>query len=248
MVSLELVPRSIESLVKEAKQALSRYPELQYINIPDVIRLDIRSWEATEALLRAGIPTIPHIRAMDHRGDQLNFILKPLIELGLEKVVIISGDAPDFPDFKPSGETPITLTSSVKQAFPSLKVYGAVDPYRQNFKDEIAYVHKKIAAGMDGVFSQAFFDSRLLEIYLDQLEGITFFAGISPVNSEKSVKYWERINQVVFPKKFDISIEANAKLANEILSMVKAKGQHAYLMPILISSEKYLKSFWGERD
>lgn len=247
MISLELVPREAKQLVTEAQEAIAHFPQINFINVPDVLRLELRSWQAAELLLDEKIPVIPHIRAMDHSLAELLLILEPLIQKGLERIIIISGDAPpDSETYVPSGETPITLTQGIKKVYPDLLIYGALDPYRTNFKDELEYSHKKIHAGMDGLFSQPFFDQRLLGIYLDQLEGIPFFAGLAPVTSDKSIKYWERVNQVVFPEGFQTTLEANAALGLECLELTKSKSQHAYLMPIKISSQEYLSSLWGD--
>lgn len=247
MISLELVPRDLEELVAEAKAAMGQFNQLDYINVPDVLRLSIHSWEAAEALLKEDIPAIPHLRAMDHTLAEYIEIIQPLMDLGLQKLILISGDAPaDDADFQPSGETPITLTRGLKKAFPQLEVYGALDPYRTHFQDELAYAHAKIEAGMDGLFSQPFFDERLLGIYLDQLEGIPFYAGLSPVTTEKSIGYWERVNKVVFPAEFEATLDYNAQLGQRCLDLVAAHKQNAYLMPIRISAQEYLSALWGQ--
>jgi methylenetetrahydrofolate reductase (NADPH) len=95
-----------------------------------------------------------------------------------------------------------------------------------------------------GLFSQPFFDVRLLDIYLDQLKGIPFFAGLSPVTSDKSMSYWEDVNQVVFPENFKPTLSYNVKLSQDCLESAKVKNQNAYLMPIRIKAQEYLSALW----
>ena len=71
-ISVELVPRSPESVRTEMATVAERLGGVDTINIPDLLKFDLRSWEATEVAREAATRadgaayrTIPHIRAAD---------------------------------------------------------------------------------------------------------------------------------------------------------------------------------------
>jgi len=57
---------------------------------------------------------------------------------------------------------PVDWIRRLKREAPELRVYAAFDPYRAGMRAELEAVHAKLAAGADGLFSQPFFDLRLL--------------------------------------------------------------------------------------
>ena len=63
-VSLELVPRDEEALREELAVAKQYAGKVDLINIPDLLRLPMRSWEGA-AIAGESLPAVPHIRAMD---------------------------------------------------------------------------------------------------------------------------------------------------------------------------------------
>ena len=92
MLFIELVPRDLSTLCEDASWILSEYPEVKGINIPDVLRLSNRSHDAVASLLKQGIPALPHIRAIDRPIEETLALIDPLIDLGLDSVLLISGD------------------------------------------------------------------------------------------------------------------------------------------------------------
>jgi methylenetetrahydrofolate reductase (NADPH) len=65
--------------------------------------------------------------------------------------------------------------------------------------------------------------------------------GVSPVTTKRSQEYWETVNQVVFPKNFDFSMECNRDFAREALALVKSLEQNIYYMPIRVDLLEWLK-------
>ena len=51
----------MDQLQHDAHWALSTYPSISGINIPDILRLNNRSYDAVKPLAQQKITTIPHI-------------------------------------------------------------------------------------------------------------------------------------------------------------------------------------------
>ncbi len=238
---LELVPHSLEELITQAKELIQTIPELNGINIPDVLRLPIRSHDAAHALLKEGILAIPHIRCIDHTLEESVALIHSLIQTGLKAVLIVSGDKPLSPEAQTFDISPVLLIKTLKKTFPTLKVYAALDPYRQSFKQELAYCHAKILAGADGFFTQPFFDVSLATLFLDQLTQTEIFLGMSPVMSDKSLNYWKTKNMAIFPPQFQLDLDWNCQLGARLVQVAKSRGLSTYLMPITVSALAYAK-------
>jgi methylenetetrahydrofolate reductase (NADPH) len=102
-------------------------------------------------------------------------------------------------------------------------------------------VKDKLDAGVDGFFTQPFFDLRLLDIFMEQLEGLTIYWGICPVTSDKSKSYWESKNEAMFPKAFNLGYQNNVELGRSILKKAININANVYFMPIRTEPIQYLK-------
>ncbi|NQY74980.1 MAG: methylenetetrahydrofolate reductase [Candidatus Margulisbacteria bacterium] len=245
MKFVEMVPRDIDALKKDAAEILNLFPEVTGFNIPDVLRLENRSYDAVRSLLEIDIDAIPHIRCIDHPIPKTLDIITSLVDVGLTSVLLISGDIPS----SPSAEThPIKTTAvveAVKSKLPNLNVYSALDPYRNSIQKELQYCQDKTNAGADGFFTQPFFDARLASIYLEQLSKSTVFVGLSPVTSPQSYAYWETKNHVVFPDTFEPNLAHNIQLGKHILGATDEHKQHSYFMPIKTEPIPYLTGIFS---
>lgn len=239
-VALELVPRSLDGILSEAQENLAKFPWISSVNVPEIMSVPIKSFEATRKLLAHKICATPHFRMIDRNLFELMQILETLVGEGLERVLLIGGDTPDYPAFRSSGLSTILAIREVRRAFPKLKIYAGIDPYRQSFRKELDYAFHKREAGCDGFFTQPFFSVGMLELWLEQLPDAELWFGIAPVYSDKSRVYWERRNRVVFPPNFSYDVERNASLARKLLTTIAECGQRAYLMPVRVSPSAYL--------
>ncbi len=247
IVSLEAVPRSVEAL-SEAVNVAQDFPAVTVVNVPDMLRFPLRSWDACAALSQSLPDTafIPHIRAIDFSMDE-PFRLAPFFrEKRLTKILVISGDPPKdasahtvYPDTKT-----VPFIAKLKREMPELDIYAAFDPYRANIRFELDYLREKEDAGARGFMSQPFFDLRLLEIYAEYLEGRDVFWGISPVLSKSSRNYWETRNRAVFPKSFEPTMEWNTRFGRSVAAFCKERGFNLYLMPIKVDTATYLRGLF----
>ncbi|MDR1972818.1 MAG: methylenetetrahydrofolate reductase [Treponema sp.] len=259
IVSLEAVPRNPESLAAAADTAL-RFRQIGLINIPDLLRFSLRSWEACALLrdrLNPAVELLPHIRAMDFDPAAPFPHAAYFRSLGIRKVLVIAGDPPagDPPAGAPPQGKAEPLTASgrrppppktpafirkLKAEMPELEIFAAFDPYRTNIRYELDYLAAKEAAGAAGFMSQPFFDLRLLEIYAEYLEGKNVFWGVSPVLSESGRGYWESRNRAIFPRSFRPTLAWNLDFGRQVLRFCESGRFNLYLMPIKIDLAPYL--------
>ncbi|MDS1030809.1 methylenetetrahydrofolate reductase [Bacillota bacterium LX-D] len=242
IISVELVPRSEKSLLKDLKLIKDNFSLIKTINVPDLLRFDIRSWEAGKYTNKFQLDIIPHIRAIDINLERPFPLLEKFVEYNIREVLVVTGDFPQDMSKKIYPTTSLDVIKKLKNELPELKVYGAIDPYRQSISKEHDYIMRKIDVGADGFFTQPFFDLRLMEIYAEILSGKDVFWGISPVLSENSVNYWETKNNVVFPADFRPNLVWNVNFATKIIDFINQTNTNIYFMPIKANLYDYLSA------
>jgi methylenetetrahydrofolate reductase (NADPH) len=93
-ISIELVPRNVDQLQSDLRGLQENFPELDTINIPDLLRFDVRSWQGC-AVARNYVPhAIPHFRAIDFARDEPFPLLDFIAQHDLQELLIVSGDPP----------------------------------------------------------------------------------------------------------------------------------------------------------
>lgn len=249
-VSVELIPRSVESLESEVALVKAIAPLVNTINIPDLLRFDIRSWEAVSITSKTFSHSIPHIRAMDFPSNNIKEYLetselsKHLLESEIPAVLVVKGDKPKKSNKQIFDTDSTTLIKAMKEHFPNIKVYGAIDQYRSTIEKEMDYTAEKIDAGADGFFTQPFFNLNSMEDYANYLnkscKSTEIFWGVSPVCTERSKNYWVQENKVSFEDDFDLTLEGNIKFAKQALNFIKQENSNIYLMPITVDLKEYL--------
>ncbi|CAM4246669.1 methylenetetrahydrofolate reductase [Paenibacillus alkaliterrae] len=190
--------------------------------------------------------SIPHIRAMDFDAGEPFHIIDYLDTHHISEILVVTGDAPKNSHHRVYPTSCIDLISKIKREHPHIKVYSALDPYRGSIRDEYEYVQRKLAAGTDGFFTQPYFDLRLMELYADMLEGTEIFWGVSPVVSDKSRRYWETRNNVVFPKDFKPTLDWNIEFSRQALTFTEQSKSNIYFMPIKVDLSAYFKGVFNE--
>jgi len=186
--------------------------------------------------------TIPHLRAMDVNPKAPLPMSDCLRHNQMDRVLVVSGDPPGERSDNCYPVSCIDLVQRFKREMPNLKVYAALDPYRQSFHEEQAYLQEKLDAGVDGFFTQPFFDLRLMDIYADLMESVEVFWGVSPVLTERSYQYWIKRNHAIFPTDFEPTLEWNQDFARTALSFAQERNSHVYFMPIRVDIAEYLEN------
>jgi len=237
-ISFEVVPRNTEALKVQLDFVKQHLHFVDTINVPDLLRLPIRSWTAGREIQRDTYRFIPHLRAIDFdlRENRLEAIIN---DFELDTVLLVTGDPPPDRSHPIYDTHVLDMIAKVRRAFPEITIFAAMDPYRSNIKRERAYMQRKLDTGADYLMSQPFFDIRLLEIFSELLPSEKAYWGISPIVSDKSRAYWEKMNKVIFPSDFKPTYEWNIAFAKKVLNFCRAQGGNAYFMPIKIDLEKY---------
>lgn len=239
-VSLELVPRNESSFAENLELAKKEFPCVDTLNIPDILKFDVRIPEACAIATRYFSKVIPHIRAVSvGRRDPLPF-KEQFSALGINEILVILGDNPEIVSKSVDPCTSVELISRIKKEMPDMRVYAAIDQWRQTFSEEIAYAKEKISAGADGFFTQPFFDMDSIEKYYNELSGIDVFWGLAPVVRESSRKYWENKNNVRFPSDFACTLEWNRNFARMVVGRTDDENFHVYFCPITVDFVEYL--------
>ena len=238
-IAVELVPRSRSALLAEL-QEVRALGNVQTVNIPDLLRFSIRSWHGC-ALANSAVPhTIPHIRAIDIDPRRPLPMAAALIEAGITEVLVIEGDAPADMGHRTYSVTSLEIIRKFRRELPHVNVWAGLDPYRQSFARERDYTEAKLEAGAVGVFTQPFFDLRLVELWAELLPSCQIFWGATTVTGEKSMSYWQNRNRAVFPRSFEPTLEWQRQFAAELLAFARQTGSHAYFMPVRASVGEYL--------
>lgn len=246
MIFLELVPKKYDQLINDAKWALSTFPEINAINIPDIFRLNNRSYEIVKKLSEHQIDAIPHIRITDYSETKLFELCSQLINHNISKVLLISGDIPPNTTKNRYNHSLPKMIKSIKKELPTLSVYAGCDPYRQSFQSEINYCQEKLAAGATGLFTQPIFNNLLASLLIEQCPGCEWFIGISPILTKKTFNYWASKNNVVFHPQFKLTLDYNIAIGKDIIKTCKEANQHNYIMPIKANIQIYLSELLNE--
>jgi len=240
-ISIELVPRDREALQQEVQLVRDNFPAIETINIPDLLKFPLRSWDACFQAKQLFSHAIPHLRAIDFDLSKPFPLVKTFEKNGIDSVLVIAGDQPQDMSRRVFRTTSVELIRAIKNQMPELKIYAGIDPYRSGIKTELDYIKRKVDAGADGFFTQPFFDLRLMEIFYDLLPGIEIFWGISPVMSVRSKDYWDNLNNAIFPPDFEPTLQWNRSLAKQALDFCQSTDSSIYFMPIRVDLVEYLK-------
>ena len=239
-ISIELVPRSIASLDAELAAIAAQFPAVRTVNVPDLLRFPLRSWDACAHARNAIERAIPHLRAMDFPPDAPFALREKLAAARLDTVLVVTGDPPQDLGHRVYPTDPVALIRRIKREAPELTVYAGFDPYRSGVRAERDSIAAKLDAGADGFLSQPFFDLRLLDVWAELLEGPCVYWGVSPVLSARTRSYWETKNRAFFPRDFAPTLEWNRDFAARVLAWARAARRNLYFMPIRVDLVTWL--------
>lgn len=239
-VSVELVPRNQEVLEAELRVLGERFPFIDTVNITDLTRFSLRSHHACKTAQKCVRRAIPHLRAVGTDLKDLRPLLSFLDEAELHEVLVVAGDLPAdmrHPTFPTSS---VQLIRAIKTALPHVQVYAALDPYRNSFVRERDYALEKLDAGASGLFTQPFFDTRLMQVYAELLPDANIYWGVTTITTQRSLGYWQNRNHAVFPADFEPTLAWSRAFAEEALDFASRTRTNLYFMPIRSKLEDFL--------
>ncbi len=240
-ISIELVPRDAATLTRELGVLSEHFPFIDTVNIPDLTRFSFRSYEACRFSQAHVRRAIPHLRAVGTDLRNLDPLLHFLDASELHEVLVVTGDAPADMSQPSYPTTSLQLIRALKAALPHVTVYAALDPYRNSLLRERDYAFQKLEAGAGGLFTQPFFDTRLMRVYFELLPNVTLFWGATTITSKRSLGYWQNRNHAVFPAHFEPTLAWSRAFAREALAFAQETGTNLYFMPIKADTRAYLE-------
>jgi methylenetetrahydrofolate reductase (NADPH) len=243
-IVLELVPRDAESLQAQLRDA-APLAAVAAINVPDLPRFALRGPDAALLVRAAGYRAIPHVRAMDVDLRRPWPPLAALDAAGIDEVLVVTGDPPTDMRHVVTGAGVLDVIRMLKRERPHWRVHAALDPYRAGFSAERDYALRKLDAGASGLFTQPFFDVRLLAVWRDLLPDVPIHWGVTSVTSEASARYWATRNHAVFPTAFRPTLAHARSFAREALTFARGEGVDLYFMPIRVSIGAWLGDLLG---
>ena len=241
-VSVELVPRDLAGLQAELETIRSHLSGVDTVNVPDLTRFKLRSWHGCAAARAHVQRAIPHIRAIDIDPRRPLPMAEELLTNGITEVLIVTGDAPADMSRRVYETSSLEIIRKFARELPEVKVYAALDPYRQGFTRERDYAQAKLEAGASGFFTQPFFDLRLMDLYADLLEpDAEVFWGVTTVTTARTLSYWQARNKAIFPRSFTPTLDWSREMARAALHFARERGQHVYFMPVRADLKAYLE-------
>lgn len=247
-ISVELVPRNAASLTAEVGDIATKLPWVTTINVPDLLKFELRSWDACGVVRGlpgpadgTPYPTIPHVRAADVDPGAPLPMAEAIREHGVTEVLVVSGDDADYFSSSTFPVDAVDVIRRFKTELPEVRVFAGLDPYRNGIAAEMRYLERKLAAGADGIFTQPFFDTALMQAWAGLLPAdLEVWWGATTVTSPASVGYWRRRNLVAFPRDFELTMEWQRDYARRAVGVAGEHGHNVYLMPVRTSVLDYL--------
>ncbi|HEY4611618.1 MAG TPA: bifunctional homocysteine S-methyltransferase/methylenetetrahydrofolate reductase [Bacteroidota bacterium] len=263
LTTVELdIPRGLEiTSVIEGARLLHQYG-IDAINVTDGARARLRmsSIAVSYALQQqVGIEAMTHLTTRDRNMIGLQAELLGAHALGLRNILCITGDPTNIGDY-PQATSVFDIDSpglirAVKsmnegndlmgntiEGRTSFLIACAVNAMADNMEQELEKLEKKIAAGVEIIFTQPIYEMRTLETLLTHIERwrIPVMLGVLPLRSSKHAEFLHNeIPGMRIPHEVRERLrtageqagEAGIDLATEFVSKAKSLVAGAYLMP-----------------
>jgi homocysteine S-methyltransferase len=265
VVSVEVNPPPGLSLAKSLEGArLLRDAGVDVINVADGPRASARMGNLALCMRvqqELGMPALMHVTTRDRNLLGLVAHLLAAHELGVNNLVVITGDPPkmgDFPDATPVYDLDsiglLRLISGLNRGFdPGGKPLGeatrflcatGAEPAAQDYARELTRLRAKVDAGADMVMTQPVYDAQLLERFLTDVEplGVPVLVGLLPLASHRNAEFLHnevpgmRVPDAIRERmrkagSGQAAREEGVAIAREMLAQVKDRVQGAYIMP-----------------
>jgi 5,10-methylenetetrahydrofolate reductase len=254
-------PKGIETvhLLEDAELVRGR---VDAINVTDlqssVMRLG--SLAVCSLLQQKGLEPIFQVTCRDRNRLALQSDILSAAALGIENLLILTGDHPtlgDHPEAKPVFDLDsVQLLEVVRKlqegsdmkgnkldgAWPKFCVGAVVNPGADPLEPQIMKMEKKIAAGAQFFQTQAVYDVKIFENFLNKIKHLktTILAGIVLLKSAGMAKYMNKNVAGVFVpdnliKEMEETKEKQAKsveIAARLIKELKPMCQGIHIMPI----------------
>ena len=255
---VEIVPPKGIACTKEVDGArLLAQLGVHAINVPDSPRASARMSAqslAVQIQQQTGIETILHYTCRDRNILSIQSDLLGVASMGLRNILCVTGDPPklgNYPDATAVFDVDsIGLVNIVRRlnhgldigsnaigASTNFTIGVAANPGVPDIEQELRRFAYKVEAGAEYAITQPVFDMRLLEIFLERIEGfrIPVIAGIWPLTSLRNAEFMKNDLRVSMPEEImlrmaqadtpDAAREEGIKIAQEMLEQVRPMVQ-----------------------
>ena len=254
-------PKGIETgdILREVRLLGGR---IDAVNVTDLQSSVMRLGSlATSVILRqAGYEPVLQLTCRDRNRLALQSDLLSAAALGVENVLILTGDHPilgDHPDAKPvfdldsvqlirvarTLESGSDMKGNPLQGRPPRFLLGAaVNPGADPLEPEIVKMEKKVEAGVDFFQTQAVFDMRTLEVFLEQTKHISLpvMAGVVLLKSAGMGRYMnDHVAGITVPDELIRRMEeasdkeaACAAIASGLIRQMRTRCKGVHIMPL----------------
>ena len=227
------------------------------INVPDSPRASARMSAMSlcvQIQQRVGIETVLHYTCRDRNLLSIQSDLLGAASIGLKNILCLTGDPPkmgNYPDATAVFDVDaIGLTRIVRNLNYGMDIGGgpiggsagftlsvAANPGVIDIDNEVRRFAAKVEAGGEFGITQPVFDLRLLEEFLDRIEGfrIPIIAGIWPLTSVKNAEFMKNDLKVSMPQEIldrmasaktpEAAREEGVAIAREMLAHVRGRVQ-----------------------
>jgi methionine synthase I (cobalamin-dependent) len=265
IVSVEVNPPPGLTLDKALEGAtMLREAGVDVINVADGPRASARMGNLALCMRiqeKLGMPALLHVTTRDRNLLGLVAHLLAAHELGVNNLVVITGDPPkmgDFPDATPVYDLDsiglLRLIAGLNRGLdPGGKPLGAAtrflcatgaEPAATDYARELSRLAAKVEAGAELVMTQPVYDTDILERFLDDAAplGVPVLVGLLPLASHKNAEFLHnevpgmRVPEPIRERMRKAGSGAKARaegvaIAREMLSQVKGRVAGAYIMP-----------------
>jgi homocysteine S-methyltransferase len=251
---VEIVPPRGINCVKEIEGArILAQLGVHAINVPDSPRASARMSAQSLCIQiqqHTGIETILHYTCRDRNLLSIQSDLLGASSIGLRNILCLTGDPPklgNYPDATAVFDVDsIGLVNIVRRlnhgldigsnsigASTNFTIGVAANPGVPDIENELRRFKYKVDAGAEYAITQPVFDLRLLEIFLERIEGhrIPVIAGIWPLTSLRNAEFMKNDLRVSMPEEImlrmaqcetpDASRKEGIRIAQEMLEAVR---------------------------
>ena len=162
-ISVELVPRSHSAVVRDAHFIRERFGWVTMLNIPDLLRFPLRSWDACSATASIYRSSVPHVRAIDVPPHGTLGMLETILSAGLKEVLVVSGDPPHDFGHVAYPQSSVDVIRRFKRECPQLSCLRGPRSVPPGHPCGVRLRRTEDRGRRGGFFYQPFFDLRLLE-------------------------------------------------------------------------------------